>query len=233
MEDFADWVRAVEQTMVVRFPTQYLETFGLTTLSYYVVTEPIYREIEPESREGVVRTGKVVAEKPSIVTPYYAMNLQGFSSDAYRYLEHVSERYGPNSPGILYQYRNEPDNTEILTGSPLEIAHRIDDDLTQRGEKLAVVMIGVDQLWDVALLKFIYEFTSRSASQNAQELGAQGLLDPSASAGGLPMAAVRRIEQMFNEVRGGRNPEDLKQELDRWGAFEFYEDRFLSLFRRR
>ncbi len=218
--------------MVVRFPTQHLATFGITTLSYYVVTEPIYRDLEPESREGVVRTGKVVAEKPSIVTPYYAMNLQGFSSEAYQYLEHVSAQHGPNSPGILYQYRNEPEGTEILTGSPLEIAHRIDDDLTGRGENLAVVMIGVDQLWDVALLKFIHEFTSRSAAHNAQELGAQGLLDPIPSTGGLPMAAVQRIERMFSEVRRGRNPEELKRELDRWGAFEFYEDRFLSLFRR-
>ena len=47
------------------------------------------------------------------------------------------------------------------------------------------------------------------------------------------MAAMQRIEQMFNEVAQGRNPDDLKHELDRWGAFEFYEDRFLNLFRGR
>ena len=46
------------------------------------------------------------------------------------------------------------------------------------------------------------------------------------------MAAMQNIEQMFNEVAQGRNPDDLKRELDRWGAFEFYEDRFLNLFRR-
>jgi hypothetical protein len=35
------------------------------------------------------------------------------------------------------------------------------------------------------------------------------------------------------EVGNGTNPEVLKLELDRWGLFEFYQDRFLGLFRRR
>ncbi len=233
MEDQRDWIRAVEQTWVVRYPRQNLATFGMTTLSYYVVTEPIYRDMEPDSSEGVVRIGKVVAEKPAIVTPYYAMNLEGFSPDAYRYLEHLADQYGANSPGILYQYRNEAERMDILSGRPEDIARRISDDLESQGENLAVVMVGVDELWDVALLKFIYEFTSKSAMENASEFKSRGLLDPSPAAGGLPIAAIQSIDRMFREVELGRNPEDLRRELDRWGAFEFYEDRFLGLFRRR
>ena len=232
MEDDLDLIRAVEQTWVVRFPKQKLATFGITSLSYYVVTEPIYRDLQPDRPEGVVRTGKVVAQEPSIVTPYYAMNLDGFSPDAYRYLEYLSVQNGPNSPGILYQYKNEPEGTEILSGDAGEIARRIDARLTREQENLSVVMVGVDQLWDVSLLKFIYELTSASAPHNVRELGSRGLLDASPGAGGLPMAAAQRIEQMFAEVGMGRDPEDLRRELDRWGAFHIYEDRFLNLFRR-
>ena len=233
MEDELDLIRAAEQTWVVRYPKQNLATFGSTSLSYYVVTEPIYREIQPDDTESVVRQGKVVAEKPAIVTPFYAMNLEGFSDDAYSYFRHLSRQYGPNSPGILYQYRNESEKTDILSGPPDEIAHRISNDLDSRNDDLSVVMVGVDQLWDVALLKFIYEFTSRSAVENAQQLRSRGMLDPSPSAGGLPQAAIQQIEQMFRQVEQGRDPEDLRRELDRWGAFDFYEDRFLNLFRRR
>ena len=232
MEDELDWIKAAEQTWVVRYPSQRLATFGVTSLSYYVVTEPIYRDLQPEKREGVVRTGKVVAEEPSIVTPYYAMNLEGFSTEAYRYLEYVSNQHGPNSPGLLYQYRNEPENTEILSGDAGEIAHRIDERLTREQDNLAVVMVGVDELWDVSLIKFMYELTSKSAPHHAEELGSKGLFDPAPGAGGLPMAAVQRIERMFYEVSRGRDPEDLRRELDRWGAFDIYEDRFLNLFRR-
>ena len=232
MEDQRDFIRAAEMTWVVRYPKQRLATFGTTSLSYYVVTEPIYRELQPQDQESVVRQGKVIADKPAIVTPYYAMNLEGFSDDAYSYFRHLSQQYGPNSPGILYKYRNESEKTDILNGPPSEIAHRISDDLDRKKDDLSVVMVGVDELWDVSLLKFIYEFTSKSAVENAQELRTRGMLDPSSAAGGLPQAAVQRIERMFTQVEMGGNPDDLKQELDRWGAFEFYEDRFLNLFRR-
>ena len=57
------------------------------------------------------------------------------------------------------------------------------------------------------------------------------MLDPSQAAGGLPAAAVQSIERMFSEVERGGNADDLKRELDRWGAFSNYEERFLNLFR--
>ena len=122
---------------------------------------------------------------------------------------------------------------DIVSGEPREIAHRISDDLDQRSENLAVVMVGVDELWDVALLKFMYEFSASSANQNVAEFKSHGLLDPNQAAGGLPAAAVQGIERMFAEAERGRDPADLTRELDRWGAFPFYEDRFLNLFRRR
>ena len=120
-----------------------------------------------------------------------------------------------------------------MSGRPSETAQRISDDLDRSKDDLSVVMVGVDELWDVALLKFIYEFTSRSAVENAQEMRSHGMFDPSPSSGGLPQAAVQRIDQMFRQVEQGRDPDDLRREIDRWGAFEFYEDRFLNLFRRR
>ena len=42
MNTHADWLRAIEQTYVVKFPKQHLATFGITNLDYFVVTAPIY-----------------------------------------------------------------------------------------------------------------------------------------------------------------------------------------------
>lgn len=233
LENEGDWRRAIERTWVVRFPRQHLATFGVTNISYYVVTEPVYQALAPGSREGVVRTGRVVAEKPAVVTPFYAMSLDGFSDDAYEYLQHVMRRRGPNSPGILYKYKNESEGMDILSGAPEEIAHRISDDLDERRQDLAVVMVSVDEYWDVALLKFIYEFTSSSAARNVQDFQSSGLLEPQAGFNGVPRAATQQIERLFHEVESGSGSSDvLKRELDRWGLFEMYEDRFLSLFRR-
>ncbi len=236
IENEGDWRRAIEKTWVVRFPRQSLATFGMTNIKYYVVTEPIYQEMMPDKREGVVRTGQVVADKPAVVTPFYAMNLDGFSDGAYEYFQSMMQKHGPNSPGILYQYKNEPEGMDILAGMPEEIAHRISDDLDERRQELAVVMVSVDEYWDVALLKFIYEFTSSSASQNVREFKSSGLLEPQPGLNGIPRAATREVERMFVELESGlglANPDILKRELDRWGLFDFYEDRFLALFRRR
>jgi hypothetical protein len=225
------WQRAVEQSFVVRFPKQHLSTFGFTNIAYYVVTEPIYREMVDGGEEGVVRTGRVIAERPAVITPTYAMNLKGFSDEAYEYLQDTAQQYGPNSPGILYQYKNEAEKSDIVSGAPSEIAHRISDDLDRRSENMAVVMVGVDELWDIALLKFIYEFTSSSSSHNVQDLNSRGLLEPQPSLGGVPRAAVEQIERLFGQVERGGDSDLLKRELDRWGLFDFYQDRFLRLFR--
>lgn len=229
------WRQAIERSWVVRFPRQHLATFGVTNIGYYVVTEPVYAAIAGAGQpEGVVRTGRVIAERPAVVTPTYALNLHGFSPEAYSYFREIASEYGPNSTGILYRYRNEAGKMDIVGGDPAEIAHRISDDLERRKENMAVVLVGgLDQLWDVALLKFIYEFTSSSAIANAHEFRARGLLDPHPGAGGAPMAAIHRIEEMFREVEQGAKPDTLKEELDRWGLFDYYEDRFLRLFRRR
>ena len=233
MESEQDWRRAIEQSWIARFPKQHLATFGSSNIAYYVVTEPIYQELSPGKQEGVVRTGKVIAQRPAVVTPTYAMNLEGFSSEAYEYFRNAARQAGPNSPGILYQYKNEAGKMEIVGGVAREIAHKISDDLDGRKEDMSVVMVGVDELWDVALMKFIYEFTSSSLAGNYQDFQSRGMLDPQPEFGGVPRVAIQKINRLFAEVEQGGNPEVLRQELDRWGLFDFYQDRFLSLFRRK
>ena len=172
------------------------------------------------------------ADRPAVVTPTYAMNLSGFSPEAYEAFDEIARESGPNSPGILYQYKNEAGEMDIVSGTPSEIAHKISGDLDSRREDMSVVMVGVDELWDVALLKFIYEFTSSSVAGNVQEFQSRGLLEPQPQLGGVPGAAVQAIDRLFVEVQQGANPDILKRELDRWGLFEAYQDRFLDLFRR-
>ena len=230
--DNIDWKKVLENTSIIRFPKQKLATFGNTSIKYYVVTEPLYNVIDSKSEEGVVRTGVVVAEKPAIITPFYAMHLQGFSEDAYDYFKELSSSSGQNSPGILYQYRNEPSEMEIVSGNPKEIATNIDLDLEKNKSDMSVVMIGIDEYWDVALLKFVYEFTANSITNNINEFSSRGLLDPDPSLGGIPRDAVQKIEKLFSEAENGGSSDVLKSELDRWGVFEQYQDRFFNLFKR-
>lgn len=230
-ESEKDLIKAVQKTRVARKPLQHLATFGTSIINYYVITEPIYSDIDELKKETVVRTGRVNSEKPQIVTPTYALNLKGFSSEAYKYLEFISNKFGVNSPGVLYQYKNEPGKINILNGSVEEVSNNIIKELNTKKDKLTAVIVGVDELWDVSLLKFIHDFTSESLVSNINEFNSRGLLQPQDQFGGVPKAAVQRIEILFNQVGFGADPEILKKELDRWGLFDHYEERFLNLFK--
>ena len=222
---------AIQLTQVVRTPKQHLATFGVTNLRYYLVTEPSYCDLVPGKEESVVREGKVVTQRPAIVTPTYMLNLDGFGEDARRYMDSLARRFGPQSPGILYQYRNEPGSLDIVGGLMPAVARRIADDLDKRGEDRACVILGIDELWDVSLLRFIYEYTAASLSSNAGEMQAMGLFDPDPDLQ-VPRGVIQRIEELFHEAEEGSDPKHLHEELVRWGVFEYYQDRFFSLFRR-
>ena len=60
----------------------------------------------------------------------------------------------------------------------------------------------------------------------------RGLLDVDTK--GIPADAKARIEELFGRVaRGELEPRELKDELDRWGVFDEYQDRFFNIFRQR
>jgi hypothetical protein len=223
---------AARHTEILRHPRQHLATFGVTNIYYYLVTEPTYSEITNDTNETVIREGRVVAERPKIVTPYYLTHLEGFSYDARQYFEMLLRMQGPNAPGLFYTYKNEPKGLNIVSDTWPVVVNKLNTEIDKKGDPLATIIKGQDDLWDVSLLKFIYEITSRSIQSNIAQLGSRGLLGM--SHGGIPVGARQIIEEMFQQVaRGEVRAYELEQELNRWGAFEEYQDRFFALVKGR
>lgn len=222
---------AISHTEVLRPPRQALSTFGTTNIYYYLLTEPSYKEIMVGEEETVVREGRVRAEKPKVVTPYYLINVEGFSNHARRYLEMVAKEYGPHTPGLFYGYKNEPKELNIVSSDMDSVVRKLADKIDREGDQLATIIKGVDELWDVSLLKFIFDMTRYSLDSNVYELGRRGLLNIDSR--GIPRDARETIERLFSYVEKGElDPSTLKVELDRWGLFEEYEDRFFRLFKK-
>ncbi|GAG58253.1 unnamed protein product, partial [marine sediment metagenome] len=222
---------AIRHTEILRPPKRSLATFGTTNIYYYLVTEPAYAELVKSATETVIREGRVIAERPKIVTPYYLSQLEGFSSDAKRYFDTLIKSYGPNAPGLFYTYKNEPKELTIVSDSLLSVVDRLNDDIDKRGDPLTSIIRGQDELWDVSLMKFIYEMTRSSLPNNLLQMETRGLLDVDPS--GIPADARARIEELFSMVsKGELEPSELKKELDRWGLFEEYEDRFFTIFKK-
>lgn len=222
---------AIDRTRVLRPPRQTLATFGTTRLNYYLLTAPIYAEPREAGGETVVREGCVTSERPRVITPTYLINLEGFGDNARRYLEMLRRKHGPHAQGIFYKYKNEAKQPSIVSNNIESVAEHLNQQINKANDPLFAIITGVDELWDVSLMKFIYEFTSGSLESNIRELNRHGLLDIDHS--GVPRDARLRIEELFGMAqRGECEPSLLKQELDRWELFDEYEDRFLSLFRR-
>jgi len=221
---------AARRTEILRHPRQHLATFGVTNIYYYLLTEPVYSEITHDNNETVIREGRVIAERPKIVTPYYLTHLEGFSYDARRYFDTLLQMHGPSAPGLFYAYKNEPRGLNIVSDRWPAVLGRLNTDIDKKGDPLVSIIKGEDDLWDVSLLKFIYEMSSRSAPGNIAQLGSRGLLGM--SHGGIPVGARQNIEEMFGQVaRGEIRAHELEAELNRWGVFEEYQDRFFTVVR--
>ncbi len=67
--------------------------------------------------------------------------------------------------------------------------------------------------------------------QRAESLGGEAESDGEPEVRPEPQELLERIEQLFEEAQRDRSKAViLKQELDRWGLFRMFEDRFLDLF---
>ena len=215
---------AIEHTDVLRAPSQSLATFGTTNIYYYLVTELA-------AWVNVVREGRVIAAKPKIVTPSYLINLEGFSLQAKRFIELMAER-DPHEPGILYTYKNESREMNIVSEPVGAIVDKVNRRIDSQRDPLTAIIKGVEGLWDVSLLKFTYELTRSSMQSNVAELERHGLLRVDSA--GVPRDARNHIEELFEKT--SRDPawaSELIAELRRWNLFYEYQDRFLSLFKKR
>jgi len=215
---------ALEHTELIRTPRQELATFGSSIIDYYVVTELV-------GNVSVVRDGKVIAERPKIVTPLYLVNVEGFSEQAKKYIAMMAQD-SPHESGIFYRYKNEPRGMNVISEPVRQVIDKISSQIEEERNPLSTIIKGVEESWDVSLLMFIYGLTTRSVRSNVAEFSRRGFLDLDAS--GVPQGARDYIEELFEQVKDNlsRVPE-LVIELHRWGLFPEYQDRFFALFRRK
>ncbi len=220
-------------TTVVKLPRQSLASFGTTVVTYNMVTRPLYEALDTDKRkeESVLRRGTVKAERPQIVTPGYLSRAQGFGPEAEEFMRELIRQGRADDPGILYTYSNELLQTEIIANRPEQVTERISNEIDLHSKPLEAVILGVDELWDVSLMKFIFDLTNNSASTNTRDFSNTGRLKVD---GGVPMDARIRIEEMFHEVQNRNlDPSALHSELEAWQLFDEYEDRFFQALRGR
>jgi len=234
---------AFEHTEILRRPKQLISTFGSSVIHYYVLTEPVYSEFTRDNLETVVREGKVSWYQPKLLTSTYMLRIEGFSREAKNAFEILANQY-PDLAGILYKFKvnKELDEMNFVSGPLLAVAENINNKIDKKGDSLCAVIKGVSGLWDVSLSKFILDMMARSLySAQIPDFTNRGFVGTNQigqaiitkDRHGVPVAAREEIERLFNLTKKGElEPIKLKEELDNWGLFEQYQDRFFSLFKK-
>jgi hypothetical protein len=167
-----DFSYALENTRVLLAPTKRLDTFGTSLFNYFLVTEAM--DAVNLSR---VREGHIHAERPQIVTPQNlaGLFLEGFGDEGQRFAEQLSSgRFA----FLKYGFRvSKADIRSYDVHESLEnVAGKLKEELELKNEPLTALLTGVDDGWEVCLLKFMVDTITASMPGNLGDFRERGLL---------------------------------------------------------
>ena len=219
---------AAKATRVILAPRRELETFGETSIHYYVVSALL-----DAVNQVRVRQGQVQAERPRVITPRYFVSqaLENFGKEAQEYIEGIlNSAEGVRILQYGLRFRKQEYSEETVQGNTDEVADQVSRHVRDRDELFSGVIIGVDDLWEVSLLRFVSDVVRGSAPGHFRELAGRGLLD--APRGNVPNAVRIEIESEFRAAAGDRERiGQLGRKLREYGLFAEYEDRFFALLK--
>jgi hypothetical protein len=168
-----DFHYAMENTRVVVRPQSAIETFGTTRFHFSLVTEPL-DEVETVR----IRSGTIEAERPRILSPahFSKVLLEGFGEEAREFADWIEAN--PEAARILrygFKFRKTDLSEKILREPFEETLARLEDEIKTGDDPFGVLIAGVDDVWEVCLLKFSMEMIQRSAGENVAEWKRRGL----------------------------------------------------------
>lgn len=165
---------ALENTRVILAPERRIETFGNTCFRFFLVTE-----LMDSVNQVRVRDGRLHAERPQILAPqhYAKLLLEGFGEKAREYIEWL-ERHPGAGTFLKYGFAfRKTDMSEQVIHSPMEqVLDRVRKRVESDQEPLSAIIQGVDDGWEVCLLKFATDMIQKSAGGNLGDLRNRGLL---------------------------------------------------------
>ncbi len=169
---------AMETTRVLREPDRRIDTFGETSFEFQLISE-----LMDQVGQVRIRTGTVQAMRPRILRPqpYREIELEGFDDTARARLDSLIEKLraeGRNLAFLQYgfQFRRGQVHEEIIHDSLDAVRERVLEDIRRSGNPALAVIEGVDDAWEVSILKFSFEMILRSHEINTFDFKRRGLL---------------------------------------------------------
>lgn len=165
---------AAENTQVILAPEQQIATFGTTSFRFFLISE-----LMDSVNQVRVRDGEIHAERPQILTPdhFARLLLDGFGEQAQHYADRLRERL--RNVAVLrygFQFRKTGVTENTVRDSIDAVVERTKAQVQNSGELRSAVIQGVDEAWEVCLLKFTIDLIERSSGGNVGDFRRRGLL---------------------------------------------------------
>ena len=162
------WKKAVQHTEIVRSRVQPLRTFEDTELPYVCLSESLVNR-----GDTVVRRGKVLVTKPSLILPEHLPQLFGFDFEKHMGVSETSVLNFFLLRGIQYpslKYSNEIYALDLEEGGLSEIKKKWREELTRREDIHTGLVSGPDDLWPFSILLLAAALMERSAGDDFRRM---------------------------------------------------------------
>jgi hypothetical protein len=168
-----DFNYAMENTRVLVAPSNAIETYGQTSFRFRLVTEPMDEVGTVRLRQGMIH-----AERPRILAPQYVSKLilEGFGERARDFAGWMEEQKDLHFLRYGFSLRKTDYSESILRESKDDLIDRLTQQLRSDDDPMDTLIEGVDEGWEVCLMKFTMDLIQRSAGGNLAEWKRRGLL---------------------------------------------------------
>lgn len=169
-----DFQYAIENTRVIHEPDRRIDTFGSTQFEFKLVSE-----LMDQVNVTRVREGRIDAQKPLILKPegMEDWNFDGFGPEGEAFGNWVKGhlknlavlRYG-------FQFKRGQINEEVVHEPAASVCDRLLEESRTSGNPMLAIIQGVDDTWEISLLKFTFEMIEKSHNINIFDFKRRGLL---------------------------------------------------------
>lgn len=165
---------ALEQTRVLHEPDRRIDTFGNTQFEFQLVSE-----LMDQVNTVRVRAGRIEAHKPVILRPdgIGGFGFEGFGPEA----EHFGDWLRENAHRLAmlkygFEFRKSDYSEQVVHESMAEVCGKLVHETRASGNPMRAVIQGVDDTWEICLLKFTVEMIEKSHGINIFDFKRRGLL---------------------------------------------------------
>lgn len=169
----SDFQYAVDNTRVIIPPERMITTFGSTIFRFVLISE-LMDQVDCIR----IRKGRIEAARPQILSPYHLKQLllEGFSEEAQSFSNWLLQQ-GSHLKFLCYGFHfKKMDLLEEIVHKPLdEVIRQLTNKFQKNRDPLSSLIEGVDDAWEICILKFTVDLIRQSAPDNVGEWKKRGL----------------------------------------------------------